>query len=523
MSTKDILIKVLLNTNKTNSKLKKLKEDTIPIMNKNIETIKTDMKMNAERMERTEEQTKENTEKIANLDENAVKTNDEIKQIKKDNKKTERTLADMTEAIDNKIEPDSLTITELKERIKFLEKQSSENLMLKQLKVEFDDKLSEIRADLIKMSEENPIRNTYLGQQERRTRTQSIREELEEANASSFLAAAVSQPEPTPRLSTQPINRPGSSRQINCPRNISIPQEPHPILIESTEDILKEAATNIGIGNVSDINIRNFSKRPDKMRFSKEEVWKGDKFSGARNLFVNFYLTQILKFNQNEVRFKNVRFCREAHKGILWIQSDRGFIKMMSIRASQLQNREINLIMFTPAGGYDRVKGMRDICDKIRSPDQDNIKTQIRVGRTDFEVFVKNKKNNTNARYIKFELNEIDPEGTLPPFKTKYMESDEVKDYQNAANQAIRDAEEEEKSNAEITETVHDETDEPTFTEVDNSRKRKKQDETPDKERPDKQAREKTPEMDQKVIDNIHVKIGYKEQNELSDSSTESD
>ena len=65
------------------------------------------------------------------------------------------------------------------------------------------------------------------------------------------------------------------------------------------------------------MTIRKFSADKNRMRYPKNTVWKGEEFVGARNLFVKFFLVKYLKFYESEIRFSDVRFCREPEKGIL--------------------------------------------------------------------------------------------------------------------------------------------------------------------------------------------------------------
>ena len=55
----------------------------------------------------------------------------------------------MRDAVGQKLDRKFQNITELKEKIRSLEKCTSQNVILKQFKIEFNNKLSEIQADMI--------------------------------------------------------------------------------------------------------------------------------------------------------------------------------------------------------------------------------------------------------------------------------------------------------------------------------------------------------------------------------------
>ena len=524
MTEREIMTMNLKNSISIKKKMKKLENKTILKIHKSIEQIKATQVEQEARIESLEDKEKETCLRTDNIDEKVKKLEDEVRQNRHNINTNKRTLEETSETIDARTNSDSMIITELKERIEFLERQNDEQLLLKQFNNEFNSRMNEIRADMIKMREQfafpavHPIQPVEAVHHE-----ENLRDELNNAGGMNYRSA------------------------IQTPAVPSNPQEtnqviPKPIKVQTAKDVMRESASNIGIGNVSDSNIRRFPKRPDVHRFSKEEVFKGEKFSSARSLFVEFFLLQIMKFQPHEIRFRNVRMCREPEKGILWIQSDPSFIKSMNIKAATLRNREINLVMFTPGAGFERVKAIRQICESIRSKDKINIKTQIRPGMEDFEVFVKNLLNPTCQKYIKLKPSEIDPNNELPDFQLKEMNGEELKEYHKATMRAIRDAEAEEESNSNTSEEVertssstnngeHNEgtnstaNKDPTFTEVGAKNKRKiSNKETPEKEisRPEKSRREFTPESVRGTVSSIHSIIGYS-QADQTNVSIESD
>ena len=118
----------------------------------------------------------------------------------------------------------------------------------------------------------------------------------------------------------------------------------------------------------------------------------------------------------------------------------------MNILAAQVRRKEVNLIMFTPNPAFERMKELKKICKQIRKPNPEVIKTQIKCRKNDFEVFVKHIKKG-EGKYQKLDRNILDPDNSLPPFKTKIMKSKEIEEYIKAAKSANRDAEEEEENN----------------------------------------------------------------------------
>ena len=294
------------------------------------------------------------------------------------------------------------------------------------------------------------------------------------------------------------------------------PETVAPIITYSKEDIIKEAASNIGITKVLDMTIRKFSNLKNKMRYSKEDVWTGPEFSGARNLFVRYYLVVKMKFNEREIRFSDVRFCREPEKGILWLKSDRGFVKSMLIRAAELQDDSVNLINFTPNRAYSRYMAIKNICDQIRRPDPDHIKTQIRPGKSDFEIWIKVIKQGTISKYEKHLIEEFDKDKHLPELEVQMMQSEEVREYMTAANQAIEDAKDEDMRNRDENSQAVDvlQVEDVPFITVQPRNKRKASN---DMDREERQNRTTTPDSIRRAVGQIHLRIGYPALNENSE------
>ena len=281
-----------MNQNKMKKRQKILIYKTIPKMEKNIKKMK-------ERIEEVERKEKETDGRIENIEAKNIDMEDKTNNIEKTLNTHQRNITDMGETIDLKLDKDSPVITQIEKKVKKLEKVTNENVILKEFREELNRKIDGIRAEMISMMEKNPNHIIPSKIQPIGTDTvmiegaqgPSILEEIQQTSLMNF---------------RQAVNTPARSNPVELP-----PREVfNPITTQTVADVVKIAASNIGIGNVSDLTIRRFSKRQDSMRLPKEEVWTGVKFESARQLFVRFYLTQILRFPESTIRYKNVRFCR---------------------------------------------------------------------------------------------------------------------------------------------------------------------------------------------------------------------
>ena len=131
---------------------------------------------------------------------------------------------------------------------------------------------------------------------------------------------------------------------------------------KTKEDVMKEVSMNVGITGISDEIIRKFSNKTTKIADSSQTVFFSPAYETERNLVVEDFLINIMKYRQQEIRFHNVRMSKKPESTIMWMASDPGFIKNMFIQASKLRDTRINLIPFTPNQAYKRMTGSKKIC-----------------------------------------------------------------------------------------------------------------------------------------------------------------
>ena len=492
-------------------KVSKIENTRLPKMKKTIKNIEANQIEINEKIEEMEEKIHDN--KINN-DKNEKKIEEldnEVKQMKRNQTKNENEIKALTEEVDRHAAEQEDHKSKLR------------NMELR-FRAEMDKKIAQIQKEIGEMNKDKilgPIQpagrsiNEELAEAQGTSRPVNIAPAWQRIAASPALAAAIHRP---PQTAANPQIAASSQRgtQIAAKSNNL---RYKPIKIQTKEEIIKEAATTIGIMGVSDMTIRKFSTDKNRMRYPKSTVWKGEEFVGARNLFVKFFLVKYLKFYESEIRFSDVRFCREPEKGILWLKSDCGFIKGMHIRAAELQNDQIKLINFTPQGAYRRYQGMIEICKKIRAQDPEYIRAQIRPAKDDFEIFIKKLREGPSARYIRHKVEEFDPKKELPEIELKVMESDEVKMYMEAATQAIEDAQREAEGNSEEgTPNLEEiEIDEVPFIETRNKRKGSP------KEKESKVRRDENYENSEGVIGIVHENMGIEETKNSEEGASEND
>ena len=96
--------------------------------------------------------------------------------------------------------------------------------------------------------------------------------------------------------------------------------------------------------------------------------------------------------------------------------------------------------MFTPGPAFNRLKDINDICAQIPQPDKEHIRTQLRPGNDEYKVWVKHLKDDKDSKYVKYSVEELDPDNKVWPFNLKMMDSEEVLSYIYTAKTALEDA-----------------------------------------------------------------------------------
>ena len=339
MSNKEIMARILMNTDKMKKKFKNLEREVIPKIEKDISNLKADNVEQGTRIEYLEKNEENNVARINKVEVDVVEVTDQVKQLVHKETKQQKTMDSLAEAMDE----ESGQIKDLNQRIERLEKNQKEASMLKQMEMQMNDKLSSQRAEVLQ-NKSMPIIN--------QNRRKSIQQELNES-----LAESSSPQEPS---SSHAPHKPSYSVTLSLPKATPGPvptpkvvHKPQDIPIQTRSELMNEIATNIGILNVNADTIRKFSKNKDKHRASDETVRSDPTFKGARNLFVGYILRDVLKFNTHEIRFDNVRFSSRKESNILYFGSDKSFIKNIFIRASSIKNDKVRFIPFTPGNAYN--------------------------------------------------------------------------------------------------------------------------------------------------------------------------
>ena len=140
------------------------------------------------------------------------------------------------------------------------------------------------------------------------------------------------------------------------------------------------------------------------------------KFEDSKVLIVKELLARELEYNEEELEELDIRETRLVTKGdgiIYMAMGDQDQIKEIYKRKAELKNDDLTVRSYIPPNYFDRFTHLNRVCKEKREEDS-QIKTQIRFGKKDIEIFVKYK--NEGAPFKQIKLEEFTDMSKVPGF-----------------------------------------------------------------------------------------------------------
>ena len=175
---------------------------------------------------------------------------------------------------------------------------------------------------------------------------------------------------------------------------------------ELKSECASRAACMAGIGPISLKSIEFF--RNKKVNFEEAKV-----------LAVKEFLKYNLDYEEEELNELNIMETRLSTKGedVIYVaMSSEEEIKELYIRKAEAQNEDILVRSYVPPNYYDRFMHLSRVCTEKRSLDK-TLKTQLRFGWKDIEIFTKYK--GEEAGYRKVKLSDFTDILEVPEFNEK--------------------------------------------------------------------------------------------------------
>ena len=131
----------------------------------------------------------------------------------------------------------------------------------------------------------------------------------------------------------------------------------------------------------------------------------GATFEQAKILAIKELLGYSLNLDDTETESLNIMETKLSHKGddIMNVAFEtENEVKELYIRKAELQNSNLTLRNYIPPNFYARFMHLNQLCTQKRSEDP-TLRTQLRFGRKDIEIYTKNKTEDTGFRKVKIE------------------------------------------------------------------------------------------------------------------------
>ena len=161
---------------------------------------------------------------------------------------------------------------------------------------------------------------------------------------------------------------------------------------EREEVTAQKASCMVGIGPIDTEMIEK--NRNDRIPYDESKV-----------MIVKQILTEELKYDELDIEELDIQETRFIPKGdgIMYIAfGDIEQVREIHKRKAELQNDYITVRNYIPPNYYDRYTHLSKVCKEKR--DQDNsLKTQMRFGRKDVEIFVKPKGEGARFKQVAIE------------------------------------------------------------------------------------------------------------------------
>ena len=167
------------------------------------------------------------------------------------------------------------------------------------------------------------------------------------------------------------------------------------------EETLLKVRSMVGLGPISDLTIEHFKNRNE----TKDKPLE---------MAVRELLNILLDFNEEELDELGIKETRRGKDEIVYIAADNTeMIREIYTRKANSQTDEMMIRNYVPPQLHARYMALTRQCTQKRA-ENPNLKTQVRYGHKDLEIFIKIK--GSEEGYKKTCLNEFMGNNNLPPY-----------------------------------------------------------------------------------------------------------
>lgn len=178
---------------------------------------------------------------------------------------------------------------------------------------------------------------------------------------------------------------------------------------------IDDARNRIGIFPITQEHIARYARKSyDLYNVSNHELFTDNKYKDERKKAAALLFANELHFREDEIEILETKMANDPYSKVMWVTTRESNVKKIYRRAAQVRNPEVKLLTFFPQKLYRKKMLLEEVLKKARN-NEPKLKTQIRLGRTDIELWTKFKSEPYWAITPLTEYGPIESVSTFPP------------------------------------------------------------------------------------------------------------
>ena len=158
---------------------------------------------------------------------------------------------------------------------------------------------------------------------------------------------------------------------------------------KEVDDEIDDARKKIGISPITEDHIARYARKQyDLYNVSNHDLFTDPKYNEARKKAAALLFTNDLHFEENEIEILETKMASDPYSKIMWVTTREANVKKIYQRAAHVRNPDVKLLTYFPQRLYRKKMLLEGILKNARSKEP-KLRTQIRLGRTDIELWTK--------------------------------------------------------------------------------------------------------------------------------------
>ena len=194
--------------------------------------------------------------------------------------------------------------------------------------------------------------------------------------------------------------------------------------------LIDDARKKLGVYPLKEGHIaKHAAKEHNLTNVSNIELFNSHLYTKARIEAAQDFLELELKFERYEIEIKETKMSKDGYRHIMWLTMTEELVKKIYQRAANIKSPRIQLLTYFPHSLYKKKIALEKLLKVARSKNE-SLRTQIRLGKKDLELFTKYRYEPywTKTPLEEYGKIEIEPEITFSPPRERDEHSCKRKD-----------------------------------------------------------------------------------------------